>query len=206
MIIGFANLIENRDGNTGGHVKRTSAYVKLISEGMAAKGLYTNVLTGDYINNLLKAAPMHDIGKIAIPDAILRKESGLNADEYMDMKLHAEKGGQIIKEAYKNLINEDFQKMAYEVARHHHEKWNGKGYPDGLSGEGIPLCARIMAVADVFDALAEKRCYRDALTMDECFDIIKKDSGQAFDPAIVETFVGLRDEVEKLHAEFGKVE
>ena len=206
MIMGFANLIENRDDNTGGHVKRTSAYVKLIAEEMASKGHYANVLTKDYIDNLLKAAPMHDIGKISVPDAILQKPDMLDDDEYLKMKLHAIKGGQIIQEAYKNLGNENFQIMAYEVARYHHEKWNGKGYPEGISGEEIPLCARIMAVADVFDAVSEKRCYRDAMPMDKCFDIIKKGSGEAFDPVVADTFVAIRSKVEKLHAEFAQTE
>lgn len=202
MIMGFANLIENRDDNTGGHVKRTSMYVKLIAEEMSSKGLYSSVLTKDYIDNLLKAAPMHDIGKISVPDAILQKPGSLDDDEYLKMKLHAIKGGQIIQEAYKNLGNDNFQQMAYEVARFHHEKWNGKGYPEGLSGEEIPLCARIMAVADVFDAVSEKRCYREAMPMDECFDIIAKGSGQMFDPVIADTFVAMREKVEKVHAEF----
>ncbi len=206
MIMGFANLIENRDDNTGGHVKRTSAYVKLIAEEMASKGLYSNVLTKDYIDSLLKAAPMHDIGKISVPDAILQKPGMLDDDEYLKMKLHAIKGGQIIQEAYKNLGNEDFQQMAFEVARYHHEKWNGKGYPDGLTGEKIPLCARIMAVADVFDAVSEKRCYRDAMPLDKCFDIIRSGSGDAFDPVVADTFVAMRDKVEKLHAEFADIE
>ncbi len=206
MIMGFANLIENRDDNTGGHVKRTSAYVKLIAEEMASKGLYSNILTKDYIDNLLKAAPMHDIGKISVPDAILQKPGMLDDDEYLKMKLHAIKGGQIIQEAYKNLGNEDFQNMAFEVARHHHEKWNGKGYPDGLSGDEIPLCARIMAVADVFDAVSEKRCYRDAMPLDKCFDIIRNGSGNAFDPVIADTFIAMRDKVEKLHSEFADIE
>lgn len=206
MIMGFANLIENRDDNTGGHVKRTSMYVKLIAEEMASKGLYSGVLTKDYIENLLKAAPMHDIGKISVPDAILQKPGSLDDDEYLKMKLHAVKGGQIIQEAYKNLGNEAFQKMAYEVARYHHEKWNGKGYPEGLSGEEIPLCARIMAVADVFDAVSEKRCYRDAMPMDECFEIIGKGSGQMFDPIIADTFMAMRAKVEKVHAEFADME
>lgn len=202
MIMGFANLIENRDDNTGGHVKRTSMYVKLIAEEMSSKGLYSSVLTKDYIDNLLKAAPMHDIGKISVPDSILQKAGSLDDDEYLKMKLHAIKGGQIIQEAYKNLGNDNFQQMAYEVARFHHEKWNGKGYPEGLSGEEIPLCARIMAVADVFDAVSEKRCYRDAMPMDECFEIIAKGSGQMFDPVIADTFVAMREKVEKVHAEF----
>ncbi len=201
-VISFANLIENRDDNTGGHVKRTSMYVKLIAEEMRARGLYANVLTKDYLENLLKAAPMHDIGKISVPDAILQKPGMLDDDEYLKMKLHAVKGGEIIEEAYKNLGNDEYRKMAYEVARYHHEKWNGKGYPEGLKGEEIPLCARIMAVADVFDAVSEKRCYRDAMSLEQSFDIIKQGSGVLFDPSIASTFLSIKDRVEQVHSEF----
>lgn len=116
-----------------------------------------------------------------------------------------ENGGKIIQETFANFGNEEYLKMAYEVARHHHEKWNGKGYPDGLKRKEIPLCARIMAVADVFDAVSEKRCYRDAMPMDKCFEIIESGSGQDFDPLIAEIFIEISDEVEKVHSDFNVV-
>lgn len=167
-VMAFANLIENRDDSTGGHVKRTSMYVQLIAEELCDRGLYSNILTKDYITNLIKAAPMHDIGKISVPDAILQKPG----------------------------------KLTDEVARFHHEKWNGKGYPDGLNGKEIPLCARIMAVADVFDAVSEKRCYRDAMPLEKCFGIIEQGSGQDFDPIVAEVFLDIRDKVEAVHHSF----
>ena len=167
-VMAFANLIENRDDSTGGHIKRTSMYVQLIAEELCDRGLYSNILTKDYITNLTKAAPMHDIGKISIPDAILQKPG----------------------------------KLTDEVARFHHEKWNGKGYPDGLNGKEIPLCARIMAVADVFDAVSEKRCYRDAMPLEKCFGIIEQGSGQDFDPIVAEVFLDIRDKVEAVHHSF----
>lgn len=203
-VMGFANLIENRDNNTGGHIKRTSAYVQLIAEELRNKGQYSNVLTKDYITNLINAAPMHDIGKVSVPDAVLQKPGKLTDEEYATMKLHAENGGKIIRETFKHLGDEEYYQMAYEVARHHHEKWNGKGYPDGLKQEEIPVCARIMAVADVFDAVSEKRCYRDAMPLEKCFEIIEQGSGQDFDPVVVEAFFHIRDKVEKVHRDFAE--
>lgn len=201
-VMGFANLIENRDNNTGGHIKRTSRYVELIAEELRARDICSSVLTKDYITHLCKAAPMHDIGKVAVSDAVLRKPGKLTDEEYNEMKTHAARGGDIIRETFRNMGDEDYRTMAFEVARYHHEKWNGRGYPDGLSGTDIPLCARIMAVADVFDAVSEKRCYRDAMPLDKCFDIIRQGSGEDFDPQIVEVFLDIRSEVEKVHSQF----
>ncbi|MCI7758860.1 MAG: HD domain-containing protein [[Eubacterium] saphenum] len=201
-VMSFANLVENRDNSTGGHIKRTSRYVGLIAEELQARNYYTETLTKDYITNLLKAAPLHDIGKISVPDAILKKPGKLTDEEYAIMKLHAENGGNIIRDIFRNLRDEDYRRTAFEVARYHHEKWNGKGYPDGLSGEDIPICARIMSVADVFDAVSERRCYREAMPLDKCFEIIENGSGKDFDPLIAEIFIDIRDKVEKVHAEF----
>lgn len=201
MIMGFATLVENKDGSTGGHVKRTTAYVKLLSEELRARGYYKDVLTKDYMKNLLLAAPMHDIGKISVPDAILQKPGKLTEEEFATMKLHAKQGGKIIRETFGHLTNEAYTKMAYEVATYHHEKWNGKGYPEGLKRKEIPLCARIMTIADVFDAVSEKRCYRDAMPLEKCFEIIQEGSGQDFDPMLVEVFLDIRERVERTHDE-----
>lgn len=197
MVMGFANLIENRDDNTGGHIKRSVAYVEIIANKLMENNFYSTVLTKDYVSNLLKAAPMHDIGKIAVPDAILQKPARLTDTEFEDMKTHSEVGSEIIKRNFSNLGDTDYVKMAYEVTRYHHEKWNGKGYPDGLMMNEIPLCARIMAVADVFDAISSDRCYRKAMPFDECFKIISKGSGVDFDPLIAQVFLSAREEVEK---------
>ncbi len=158
MVMGFATLVENKDGSTGGHIKRTSLYVELLAKELLNRGLYKDILTPEYVENLRKAAPMHDIGKIAVPDSILQKPGKLTDEEYEIMKLHSIRGGEIIKETFGNLEDETYTQMAYEVARFHHEKWNGKGYPDSLKRKEIPLCARIMAIADVFDAISQKRC------------------------------------------------
>lgn len=199
MIMGFATLVENRDGNTGGHIRRTTKYVGLIVSELQRRGKYSDILTKDYVENLLLAAPMHDIGKISIPDAILQKPGRLTEDEFSQMKLHAENGGKIIRDTFGNLGEQQFNQIAYEVARYHHEKWNGNGYPENLKQEEIPLSARIMAIADVFDAVSEKRCYRDAMPLETCFKIIEEGSGKDFDPDLVEVFLYIKDIVEEVH-------
>ena len=199
MVMGFATLVENKDGSTGGHIKRTSIYVELLTEELKRRGHYKDILTKDYTNNLYKAAPMHDIGKVAVPDVILQKPGKLTTSEFESMKFHTVNGGKIIKETFEHLGNDEYAEVAYHVAMYHHEKWNGKGYPEGLKGEEIPLCARIMAIADVFDAVSMNRCYRAALPLDECFDIIKNGKGEDFDPLLVYIFLDIRPQVEAAH-------
>ena len=193
MVMGFATLVENRDGSTGGHIRRTTTYVEMLAKELKNRGVYKDELTEDYIKNLIMAAPMHDVGKIAIPDAILQKPGKLTAEEFDVMKTHAAKGGEIIKETFQSMGDDEYEKIAYQVARFHHEKWNGKGYPEGLSRKEIPLCARIMAVADVFDAVSAKRCYRDAMPVEQCFLIIENGSGQDFDPYITDVFLDMKE-------------
>ncbi len=195
MVTGFSTLVENRDNNTGGHIRRTKDYVKIIIRQMKKSNRYTAVLTNDYMENIIKAAPMHDIGKISTPDNILQKPGRLTPEEFDIIKQHAPVGGQIIKETFTGLDEPEFQKIAFEVARYHHEKWNGHGYPDGLSGESIPLHARIMAIADVFDAVSAKRVYRDAMPLEKCFSIIEEGSGVDFDPDLVKLFFNAKDEI-----------
>ena len=200
MVMGFATLVENRDDNTGGHIKRTSAYVNLILDEMKEKKVHKKELTKDFINSMIKAAPMHDIGKIGIPDSILQKPGKLTDEEFAKMKTHTVLGGEIIQDTFGHLEeNSKYADMVYEVAMFHHEKWNGRGYPEGLSGVHIPLCARIMAVADVFDAISAKRCYRDAMPLDKCFEIIQSGSGTDFDPEVVEIFLNARPRVEEIY-------
>ena len=201
MVMGFATLVENKDDSTGGHIRRSSAYANLIAKNLRKDKKYKNIVTKDYINNLSKSAPMHDIGKIGIPDAILQKPGKLTSEEYEKMKEHAVIGGKIIEETFGHLFDSNYENMAYKVARYHHEKWNGKGYPEGLKGTDIPLCARIMAVADVFDAVSAKRCYRDAMPLEQCYDIIMKGRGEDFDPEIVDAFMMNREKVEEIYYE-----
>lgn len=198
MVEGFASMIESRDDNTGGHVKRTQAYVNLMLHHMRHDRRYRDVINKDYLVNVSNAAPLHDIGKIATPDEILQKPGKLTEEEYTIMKQHAACGGDMVHTIFKDLDDPEFLQIAYEVARHHHEKYNGKGYPDGLSGNGIPLHARIMAIADVFDAVSQKRCYREAMSLDASFEIIEKGSGTDFDPDLAKIFLDAREEVEAL--------
>ncbi|MBQ8568652.1 MAG: HD domain-containing protein [Oscillospiraceae bacterium] len=198
MIYGFATLVENRDENTGGHIKRTSIYSRLLASKLKEKGIYSDIITDEFIECLAMVAPLHDIGKISIPDSVLCKPGKLTDEEFDIMKSHSAKGGEIIKSTFSHVADNDYRTMAYEVARYHHEKWNGRGYPEGISGEDIPLAARIMTVADVFDAVSEKRCYRDAMPLEKCFQIISEGIGRDFDPVIAETFLELREEITQI--------
>ena len=195
MIDGFATMVESRDTETGGHIKRTRAYVDLMLDKMRHDRRYRAVLNRDYLENVSNAAPLHDIGKISTPDDILQKPGKLTDEEFEVMKQHAAAGGEIILHSLRDFSNPEFRQIAYEVARYHHEKYNGRGYPEGLKGEEIPLHSRIMAIADVFDAVSQRRCYRDALPVEECFSIIERGSGTDFDPDIARVFLGARDEV-----------
>ena len=199
MVMGFATLVENKDDSTGGHIRRSSAYALLIAKNLRKNKKYKNLITRDYLDNLDQSAPMHDIGKIGIPDAILQKPGKLTPEEYEKMKEHPVIGGKIIRDTFGHLFNGEYESMAYQVARYHHEKWNGKGYPEGLNGTEIPLCARIMAVADVFDAVSAKRCYRDAMPLEECYRIIESGRGTDFDPDVVDAFFAKRERVEEIY-------
>ena len=189
MVTGFATLVDNKDDSTGGHIKRSSAYAVLIAENLRKTAEFRDVITKDFLDNLEQSAPMHDIGKIGIPDVILQKPGKLTAEEYKKMQEHPVIGGRIIQETFSHLGRGEYESMAHDIALYHHEKWNGKGYPEGLAGLGIPLPARIMAVADVFDAVSAKRCYRDAMPLNECYDIIRNGRGVDFDPDIVDAFM-----------------
>ena len=199
MISGFSTLVENKDDSTGGHILRTKQYVEIILNQLQNEKKYRNIISRDFVKNMLNAAPMHDIGKISTPDVILQKPGKLTPEEYEIMKQHAPRGGEIIMETFSRLDNPEFLKTAYYVARYHHEKWNGNGYPEGLDGEKIPLCARIMSIADVFDAVSAKRCYRDAMPIDQCFKIIENGRGTDFDPDLVDVFLDSKEEIIKVY-------
>ena len=196
-IIGMATLIESRDGDTGEHVKRTSVYVAMLAQAARKAGYEQDTLTDNYIELLIKAAPLHDIGKITVSDTILLKPSRLTAKEYEKMKCHAREGGRIVRQVICGIGDEDYINIASDVAAYHHEKWNGSGYNEGLSGEDIPLCARIMAIADVFDALISKRCYKEQMSVDEAFKIIKDSGGTHFDPELTNIFLNIRPQIEE---------
>lgn len=197
IIISLANMIESRDGSTGQHVKRTSQYVEMIVNELSQRQLYSELIDEAFIYNLVKAAPMHDIGKIKVPDHVLQKPGKLTEEEFEIIKQHSPEGGKIIHMIMEEIEEKDYIEVAYNVATFHHEKWNGRGYPNGLAEEAIPLEARIMAVADVFDALVSKRCYKAAMSLDKAFDIIEESKGEHFDPQIAQVFLELRPQIEE---------
>ncbi len=189
LITVLADVVESRDQNTGDHIKKTAAYSRLLLKCMKKKGIHSDIITDDYIEDVANSAPLHDIGKIVVPDAVLNKAGRLDDEEYKIMKEHAKAGRQIIDKAMKLVPNSGYLKEARHLASYHHEKWDGSGYPEGLSGENIPLSARIMAVADVLDALLSKRCYKPPMDFDKAIDIIKEGSGKHFDPEIVDVLL-----------------
>lgn len=202
VIYAFADVIEGRDGSTGEHVKRTVAYVRIIVEALKENGIYVESLDNEYMEFQLRAAPMHDFGKIAVSDTVLQKPGRLTEEEYEAIKTHTVKGADMIKTSLASLEEPGYITIAWQVARHHHERWDGAGYPDGLYGEKIPLCARVVAVADVFDAVSQDRCYRPAMSLDESFAIIEQGAGTQFDPLIAEAFLRMRDKVEAVFYQF----
>lgn len=193
-IISLSNLVENRDSDTGEHVRRTSAYVNLIALKARVNNIYTDILTDDYISLITKAAPMHDIGKIVVPDNILKKPGKLTPEEFEQIKRHTVEGGRIVEEVIGDHDDKEYLQIAKEIATCHHERWDGKGYPEGLKEDEIPLSARIMAIADVFDALVSPRCYKEPFPIETAMDIIKKEAGSHFDPLLAELFLSMQDD------------
>ncbi|MEG1560213.1 MAG: HD domain-containing phosphohydrolase [Clostridia bacterium] len=195
IIMSFANMIESRDNNTGHHVIRTMAYVKAIALELMRMNEFPNIMNEQYYDNLCRSAPLHDIGKVKISDIILNKPGRLTPDEFDEIKQHTLYGSDILKSSMEGIEGNNYLTIARDMALYHHEKWDGTGYPLGMAGNKIPLCARIMAVADVFDALTSKRSYKDPMSYDTAFSIIEKDAGTHFDVRIVAAFMRIRDEI-----------
>lgn len=189
VIASFANMVEARDGVTGLHIKHTSAYVEIVARALQKKETYQGLLNDTYVTILTEAAPLHDIGKIAIPDSVLMKPGKLSDEEFAVMRTHAKLGADIIRDLLAELEDRDYLKIAKDMAHYHHEKWDGSGYPEGLKGEEIPLCARIMAIADVYDALRSKRSYKEEFPLERARTIIEESAGTHFDPEVVEVFL-----------------
>ena len=188
----LATLIETRDAGTGEHVIRTKKYVSMIAEKMLEDPAFRDRLAPDDVERIENAAPLHDVGKIAISDTILLKPGKLTQEEFEIMKTHAARGGKMIGKLFADLDDPLFLKTAEEIAVSHHERWDGKGYPAGLAGEAIPLSARIMAVADVFDALVSFRVYKSSISPDLALDTMMEESGTHFDPEIMRIVEELR--------------
>ena len=193
VIEDLASVIETRDVSTGEHVARTKLYVGLIARELQKIEKYKELLSDKNIELIENSAPLHDVGKISISDQILLKPGKLTDEEFAKMKTHSKKGGEMIMNIFNNFEDDEFIMQAYNIAMYHHEKWDGTGYPEGLKGEMIPLAARIMAIADVFDALVSERIYKKTMDPIDAFDVIIKSAGSHFDPDIVHAIINIKD-------------
>jgi len=195
----LARLAEIRDNETGNHLRRTQEYVRTLATRIKGQSRFAELLTTRTIDLLAKSALLHDIGKVGIPDQILRKPGPLTPDEWQVMKTHAKLGSDAIELAERDARKPvPFLTLAKDIAHYHHEKWDGSGYPEGLAGEAIPLAARLMALADVFDALTSRRVYKEPVSLDAATGIIREGSGRHFDPNLVEAFLAGRDEIAEI--------
>jgi putative two-component system response regulator len=188
LITSFSDLIECRDGNTGGHVVRTSRYVELLGVELREKGLFADELTEKALEMIVRATPLHDVGKIGVSDVILLKPALLNDEEFALMKQHTKTGADILRHMYQRTPTQHYLEYAIMIAESHHERYDGTGYLHGLKGDEIPLCARIMSVADVYDALVDTRVYKKAITHEDACRIIYAGMGTQFDPRVVDAF------------------
>ena len=205
-ILALASLAETRDNETGNHIRRTQRYVKALAEHLQHHPRFAALLTPEHIQLLYKSAPLHDIGKVGIPDHILLKPGKLTSEEFALMKQHTTLGMQAIEHAEENLgIEVEFLRFAKEIALCHQEKWDGSGYPGGLKGDAIPISARLMAVADVYDALISERVYKAAYTHEEAVVIMREGRGSHFDPDVLDAFVAIQDTFREIAAEFADV-
>lgn len=197
VILSMADMVENRDNNTGGHIKRTSYVVSILIDTIKENGLLGK--SDEFYNDVIKAAPMHDLGKIAVDDAILRKPGRLTPEEFEMIKTHSEKSAQLVEGILRGVEEEHFVNTAVNVARYHHEKWDGSGYPEHLSGESIPLEARIMAIADVYDALVSRRCYKEPMSFEKANCVMLESMGSHFDPSLQSIFELSRSKLEQYY-------
>lgn len=195
-ILAMAALSDMRDDDTGNHVRRTQQYVRCLGTALLDDPRFYDRIDEEWLERLVKIAPLHDLGKIRVPDAILRKPGRLEKDEFDIVKTHAKAGWDALAAARQILPQGNLLlDMAAEVARWHHEKWDGSGYPDCLAGEAIPLSARVMAIADVYDALVSKRVYKQPISHGEALVVIQEGAGKHFDPVLVEIFVSIAPQI-----------
>ena len=195
LISSFANLVESKDPTTGEHIKRTSEYVGMICRRLRYLGYYKDELGDDQIDTMIKAAPLHDLGKMEISENILCKPAKLTAEEFDKVKEHPEFGEALIRNNLCGIEDEEYTTVARTMALYHHEHWDGSGYPMHFAGYEIPLAARIMAAADVLDALLSRRPYKDAISLDDTLEIMKEQSGRQFDPAVIEAVLSLKEDI-----------
>jgi adenylate cyclase len=198
----MASVAETRDPETGAHIKRTQHYVKVIAQRLRGTGKHLDLLTSAYIDLLFISAPLHDIGKVGVPDHILLKPGKLTPDEMVVMRKHAGYGRDIITSSSKRIDGDNFLVLAGEIAATHHEKWDGTGYPLGLKGDDIPLSGRIMAVADIYDALISRRCYKEPFPHAMATDYMREMRGTTFDPEVLDAFFEIEDAIKAIAEEY----
>ena len=198
----MVSMVETRDPETGAHIVRTQHYARAIAEHLMDSGCFSDILTDDFIKILFLSIPLHDIGKVGIPDNILLKPDRLTHGEFIKMKMHATYGSDIIDRAAKKHQGSNYLDMGAQIANSHHERWNGQGYPKGISGDKIPLAGRIMAIADVYDALISKRCYKPPYPHEKAMAIILEEKGNIFDPIIVDAFISIEPKICEIAAQF----
>jgi putative two-component system response regulator len=201
IVFTLANIVESRDKITGGHIERTSRYIKILIEAMLANGVYAKEISKWDLDMAIASARLHDVGKIAVSDLILNKPEKLTPEEFSAMRCHVSEGESIINQMIAKTGDAEFLLHAKLFIGYHHERFDGKGYPRGLSGEDIPLQGRIMAIADVYDALVSERPYKSSVLCEEAEEIIKSESGASFDPKITDVFWEVKDKFReaKLH-------
>ncbi len=204
-IFALSKLSESRDKETGEHLERVQIYCKMLAEKLSQQEPYNSVIDAAFIHNIFNASPLHDIGKVASPDYVLLKSGKLTEEEFAMMKKHAHVGANTMAAVQQVYKKNAFINMGITIARNHHERWDGTGYPDGLKGEDIPLAARIMAIADVYDALRSNRCYKGAFSRDRSRELIEDGSGTQFDPALVVAFLALEEEFDRFGRQMGYV-
>ncbi len=197
IVFTLADLVESRDANTGGHIGRTTAYLKIVADAMLARGVYAEIMRSWDMESFVSSARLHDLGKILVPDSVLNKPEQLTEEEFRVMKLHPAEGERIIAQMISRTGPSEFLLSAKRTAAFHHEKWDGSGYPHGLCGTDIPLQGRIMAIVDVYDALTSQRPYKKAFTSAEAYRVIMESAGRHFDPKIAEVFQAVRKTVEE---------
>ncbi|MFV0445100.1 MAG: HD-GYP domain-containing protein [Planctomycetaceae bacterium] len=194
IVFGLAKLAESRDNDTGMHLERIALYSTRLAAAMRKTNKYRHVVNASFVSNIGVSSALHDIGKVGVEDSILLKPARLTPDERFRIQSHTQLGGECIRQIERRLGGSNFLEMAREIALFHHERWDGQGYPVGLAGEDIPLPARIVAIADVYDALRSKRVYKDAKAHEECVRIIRDDAGKHFDPGVVEVFLSIQQQ------------
>lgn len=201
-IFALAKLAESRDPETGAHLERVRLYCRALARQLASTHSHRHAVDDDFVRLIYITSPLHDIGKVGIPDSVLLKPGSLSDKEFDVMKSHAEIGATTLDAALRAFPGVKFLEMARDIAAAHHERWDGSGYPAGLAGDGIPLSARIVALADVYDALTSRRVYKDAFSGVIARSMIVEESGRHFDPDVVEAFIGVEDEFEAIRLQY----